>query len=187
MAERFTSDLAFILIALIVAALLGFIIGLLLRRIRKARFIALENEKDELRVKLDVSARHLERTTMQLDECRKQLKECMTQKSDENAFAFNADAAKSVFNTRIIENDLKIVEGIGEKIAGILNNRGIHTWHDLSKTSPEKIKEILLADGGPSYKIHEPATWPEQALLAYEGKWAELKDLQQQLSAGRQN
>jgi predicted flap endonuclease-1-like 5' DNA nuclease len=162
MNERFASDLVFILVALLVAALLGFIIGYLYRRIRRARLIALKNENEDLKIKLNV---------------------CIQQK--EKLLPFNAAAAKEVFKMRIVENDLKIVEGIGEKIESILNKRGITTWHQLSQTSADKIKEILLADGGSSYKIHEPKTWPGQALLAYEGKWAQLKEYQDQLIAGR--
>jgi predicted flap endonuclease-1-like 5' DNA nuclease len=176
MNERFTSDLVFILIALIVAALLGFIIGYLCRRIRKARFIALENEKEQLSIKLDASVK-------QLNACNRKLEDCINQK--DKAVAFDAVAARNAFSMKITENDLKIVEGIGEKIASILNKRGIVTWLQLSQKSPEAIKDILLEDGGPTYKIHEPKTWPEQALMAYEGKWTQLKEYQEQLTAGR--
>lgn len=184
MTERFTSDLIFILVALIIAALLGFLIGYFLRRIRKARFTLLENEKAQLASKLERTDSQLSDTVRLLESTKKQLADCMSQ---EKKSAFDAAAAKSVFNMKINENDLKIVEGIGEKIASILNNKGIVTWLQLANTSAEKIKEILLADGGPSYHIHEPATWPEQALMAHEGRWKELKDFQDKLTAGRQN
>ena len=51
--------------------------------------------------------------------------------------------------------------------------------------NPDQIKEILLEVGGPQYNIHEPRTWPKQALLAHEGKWAELKKYQDELNAGK--
>jgi predicted flap endonuclease-1-like 5' DNA nuclease len=163
MNERFTSDLAFILFVLIIAALLGFLIGYLCRRIRRNRFLILENENEQLRIKLDA---------------------CKQQK-EKQVRLFDADAAREAFNMKIIENDLKIVEGIGEKIDSILRNKGITTWYQLSQTSPERIKDILLTDGGPNYKIHEPKTWPTQALLAYEGQWKQLKEYQDQLIGGR--
>lgn len=163
MNERFASDLGFILVTLIVSALLGFLIGYYCRRIRRARFLVLENENEQLRKKLEA---------------------CMQQK-DKPLLAFDAEAAKAVFNMKIVENDLKIVEGIGDKIESILKNKGITTWYQLSQTSPERIKDILLADGGPGYKIHDPHTWPAQALLAFEGSWKQLKEYQDHLTGGR--
>lgn len=81
-------------------------------------------------------------------------------------------------------DDLKIVEGIGPKIADIFNNEGIITFNDLANTSVEKLKEILTA-AGPAYASKTPDTWPQQAQLAAEGKWEELKKWQDELMGGR--
>ena len=81
-------------------------------------------------------------------------------------------------------DDLKKIEGIGPKISQILQEAGIRTYRDLANTDPEKIREILL-QAGSRYKMHDPTTWPEQAALAAEGKWDELKALQEQLKGGR--
>ncbi|MBN1791623.1 MAG: hypothetical protein JW830_14075 [Bacteroidales bacterium] len=182
MNERFASDLGFILFVLIVAALLGFLIGFYCRRIRRSRFLALENENEQLKIKLDASMKQLDACNKQLEICNKQLDDCKQQKKGN---AFDATAAREAFNIKIEENDLKIVEGIGEKIDTILKKNGIATWYQLSQTHPDKITEILLADGGPNYKIHDPGTWPAQALLAHEGKWKQLKDYQDQLNGGK--
>jgi predicted flap endonuclease-1-like 5' DNA nuclease len=164
MIERFASDLVFILVALIVAAILGYIIGYLCKKAKHAkRVMELENEIEQLKSKLD---------------------ECMRQK-EKPQMLFNATAAADVFKMKIAENDLKIVEGIGEKIATLLKNRGIDTWYKLSQTSETEIKNILLTDGGPAYQIHDPKTWPAQALMAFEGKWAQLKEYQDRLIGGR--
>ena len=82
-----------------------------------------------------------------------------------------------------VKNDLKIVEGIGMKIEGLLNEDGIHTWEKLSQTSPDHIKGIL-DKAGPRYRMHKPDTWPQQAALAHEGKWDELSSLQDELVMG---
>ena len=191
MNERFASDLGFILFVLIVAALLGFLIGYYLRRIRRSRFLVLENENEQLRIKLDASTKQLDASNKQLDACNKQLDACNKQldacmkQKEKQVSLFDAAAARKVFNMKIVEDDLKIVEGIGEKIDAILKKNGIVTWHQLSQTEPQRISEILLTDGGPNYKIHDPKTWPAQALLAYEGKWKQLKDYQDQLIGGR--
>ncbi|GIV31475.1 MAG: hypothetical protein KatS3mg029_0826 [Saprospiraceae bacterium] len=79
---------------------------------------------------------------------------------------------------------MKKIEGIGPKIASILNEAGINTFAELAATDPEKIREILVAQGS-RYQMHDPSTWPQQAALAAEGKWDELKAYQETLKGGR--
>ncbi|MBF4505094.1 hypothetical protein IRZ83_00345 [Flavobacterium sp. JLP] len=98
---------------------------------------------------------------------------------------FDSALAATVFGKKIKENDLKIVEGIGPKIEALFNEAGIITWHQLSDTSTEKLQSILDA-GGENYAIHNPSTWAKQALLAYQGKWQELKDMQEGLLGGKE-
>ena len=97
---------------------------------------------------------------------------------------FDADAAKAVFGKKIKQDDLKIVEGIGPKIEGLFHSFDIKTWKALSEASIEKCQEVLDS-GGERYKIHNPGTWPKQAQLAYEGKWAELLKWQDELDGGK--
>jgi large subunit ribosomal protein L21 len=78
-------------------------------------------------------------------------------------------------------DDLKKIEGIGPKIAETLVAAGIATYADLSKTKPAKISEIIEGVRG----NHVPDTWPEQAKLAADGKWDELKALQDKLDGGK--
>ena len=80
-------------------------------------------------------------------------------------------------------DDLKIIEGIGPKIEEILQNVGIKTWEQLSKTAPTQLSSILLAAGS-RYKSHNPSTWPKQARMAADGKWDELKVWQDELDGG---
>ncbi|WP_420603717.1 hypothetical protein [Flagellimonas sp.] len=87
--------------------------------------------------------------------------------------SFDAEAAKAAFGKKIKENDLKIVEGIGPKIEGLFHNFGIKTWKDLSETSTIKCQQVLDS-GGSRYRIHDPASWPMQAKMAYKGQWKEL-------------
>ena len=83
-----------------------------------------------------------------------------------------------------VPDDLKIVEGIGPKIEGLLNNESIVTFAQLAATTPERIKEILDA-AGPRFQMHDPTTWPQQSALARDGKWDELKSWQEELNKGR--
>jgi len=77
-------------------------------------------------------------------------------------------------------DDLKKIEGIGPKIAETLVASGIVTYADLAKAKPAKIAEIIADVRG----NHVPDTWPKQAKLAADGKWNELKELQDRLDGG---
>lgn len=79
-------------------------------------------------------------------------------------------------------DDLTIVEGIGPKIAGVLNDAGIHSFADLAATDVERLSEILAAA---NLRLAAPDTWPEQAGLAAAGDLDGLKALQDQLKGGR--
>ena len=82
-------------------------------------------------------------------------------------------------------DDLKRVEGIGPKIEGLLNAKDIVTWKQLAKTRVSFLQSVL-DEAGPRYRIHDPATWPEQAGLAAAGAWEELAALQDRLKGGRE-
>ena len=77
-------------------------------------------------------------------------------------------------------DDLKKIEGIGPKIAETLVAAGIATYADLAKAKPAQISEIIEGVRG----NHVPDTWPKQAKLAADGKWDELKELQDKLDGG---
>lgn len=83
-----------------------------------------------------------------------------------------------------VKDDLTLIEGIGPKIAELLNAAGIVTFADLAKAKPAAIKTTLEA-AGKRYQMHDPATWPKQATLARDGKMAELKKLQAELKGGK--
>ncbi len=79
-------------------------------------------------------------------------------------------------------DDLKVIEGIGPKIAAILQSHGITTFAQLAATDVEQLREIMLAA---NLRIADPSTWPQQAALAAAGKWDELQTLQDSLRGGR--
>ncbi|MEI7445045.1 MAG: hypothetical protein WCK28_09165 [Burkholderiales bacterium] len=82
------------------------------------------------------------------------------------------------------DTDIEVVEGIGPKIAELLRARGLGSFGALADASPGTLREIL-AHSGPAYRIADPSTWPEQARLAADGRWDELRRLQEALTAGR--
>ncbi|UZO81973.1 hypothetical protein NBT05_05770 [Aquimarina sp. ERC-38] len=97
---------------------------------------------------------------------------------------FDGAAAKTAFGKTVKQDDLKIVEGIGPKIEELFHSFDIKTWKALSETSVEKCQEVLNS-GGKRFEIHRPASWPEQAKMAYEGKWVELYKWQNELHGGK--
>lgn len=97
---------------------------------------------------------------------------------------FDARAAREAFGKRIREDDLKLVEGIGPKIEGLFHNFDIKTWKALSETSVAKCQEVLDS-GGDRYLVHDPASWPMQARMAYEGKWKALARWQEEHKHGK--
>ncbi len=82
------------------------------------------------------------------------------------------------------QDDLEAIEGIGPKIAGLLNDAGITTWKQLSIASIEKLKEVLEKAGW-RFRLADPGTWSKQAGLADQGNWDELQEYQDFLSGGK--
>ena len=80
-------------------------------------------------------------------------------------------------------NDLTVVEGIGSKINELFNNAGVKTFAQLANQTIPQIRKVL-DDGGSRFRIANPSTWGQQAALAAENKWDELKKLQDNLSGG---
>ena len=83
------------------------------------------------------------------------------------------------------QDDLTIVEGIGPKIAELLQNGGINTWAELASSEVERVQEILT-EAGSNFRTHNPGTWSRQAQLAVDGQWDELKTLQDELDGGKE-
>jgi len=90
------------------------------------------------------------------------------------------EAPKAVSKKSVKADDLKKIEGIGPKIAETLVAAGMVTFADLAKAKPAKIAEIIADVRG----NHVTDTWPKQAKLAADGKWDELKELQDRLDGG---
>ncbi|MBC9794671.1 50S ribosomal protein L21 [Sinomicrobium weinanense] len=80
-------------------------------------------------------------------------------------------------------DDLKKIEGAGPKAAEALVDAGIDTFAKVAKESPERLHEILSEASSRLAHIVTD-TWPQQAQLAADGKWDELKELQDKLDGG---
>ena len=102
--------------------------------------------------------------------------------SDETAVASETSAPTE----KAVADDLTAIEGIGPKIAEVLTAAGISSFAALAEATPESIREIL-DNAGSQFNAHDPGTWGQQAALANEGKWDELKKWQDELNGGKED
>ena len=92
------------------------------------------------------------------------------------------DSNDKVLDTdEVVEDDLTKIEGIGPKTAEALSNANISTFADLADSKVGDLRTILEEY---SLSRYDPKTWSKQAKLARDGKWEELKELQDKLSGG---
>lgn len=145
-----------IVIILLIAALVGYLIG---RWITKGQLNRLQQV--------------LETKEGELSDCQAQHKLPVT-----------AAGMRPAEAAAVVKDDLKLIEGIGPAIERLLNAGTIFSFSQLADTRPEALTAILR-NAGPRFQIHDPVTWPEQAALARDGKWIELDELQERLTGGR--
>ncbi len=88
---------------------------------------------------------------------------------------------KKVAKKDVASDDLTKIEGIGPKIAEVLAGKGVKTFADLAEAKDKDVQEMIKDVRG----NHDATTWNEQAKLASEGKWDELKKIQDKLDGGR--
>jgi helix-hairpin-helix protein len=79
-------------------------------------------------------------------------------------------------------DDLVRLEGIGPKVAKVLNEAGITTFESLASASAVDVQKALSAAG---LQMMNPEGWIEQARLAAKADWAGLEKLQGELKGGR--
>lgn len=97
---------------------------------------------------------------------------------------FEPATAKAAMGRRVGQDDLKLIEGIGPKIEGLFHNYDIKTWKALAETPVAKCREVLNS-GGDRFKVHDPASWPMQARMAYTGQWKALARWQEEHKHGK--
>lgn len=115
-----------------------------------------------------------------------ELRACRDEKSKLAASAAATTASLAAAASKSddsVKDDLTKIEGIGPKIKGLLNDDGIWSFKQLSEASVERLQKIL-DNAGARYRVHNPKTWAQQAKLAAEEKWIELKKWQDQLKGG---
>ncbi|MBT8327706.1 MAG: hypothetical protein KJP21_08280 [Bacteroidia bacterium] len=191
-------EIAFILIG---AFVLGYLLRLMLNSKLKAKVSELEHDNAFLKSKSDPQPKDtslLENTIIEqkaeirrlndkLSSCyaeKLKVEEKLSKQADVTPIAASSPSPKSPDKPISTKDDLKKIEGIGPKIEQILNAEGIQTFKDLADVDVAKIKEVLIAQG-PTYAVHNPSTWAEQAVLANNNEWDKLDLLQKELKGGQ--
>ncbi|MDD5508525.1 MAG: hypothetical protein PHD25_09415 [Bacteroidales bacterium] len=177
----------------LLCALLGFLLGKLLYNKAKelanlrSELEACRNQKEELLKLNSAYSNDIENWKVKFNKLSGDFEQLKLNLSSAVPVSvpFNAALAASVFGQKILQNDLKIVEGIGPKIEELFHHAGITTWKALAETPVEKCR-MILDEAGEHFKIHDPETWPKQSELAYLGKWKELKEWQDKLLSGKE-
>jgi predicted flap endonuclease-1-like 5' DNA nuclease len=165
-----------------ICALLGYLLGRLLDGGSS------HDDCNEKVAKLEAELEACKQSRMSLEgdlkTTKASLASSLTATSIAASIPFDAAAAKAVFGKKIKENDLTVVEGIGPKIQELFHNHEVKTWKALSECNIEKCQDVLTS-GGDRFKMHKPGSWPKQAEMAYQGKWAELLKWQDELDGGK--
>jgi chromosome segregation ATPase len=174
----------------------------------ESQIVALQDRLTEIEAKSNDNEKQLQSLQTKLANCQSQLVEKdetvqnLTEKltksqtqlsalqqqppTPEKTAVLPADDAREVDSeTSATPDDLRKIEGIGPKIARILNDSEILTFSQLSQTEVGRLKEILNA-AGPNYRLADPTSWPDQAALAAKNDWEALEKLQGELTGGRQ-
>lgn len=172
----------------LIPLLVGVICGILGYLIGKSGNKTIDNSA-ELKIMEDKNAR----LKVELDACNKKVSSSGNQESSKASMAaeaaiaaipFDGAGAKAIFGKTIKQDDLKVVEGIGPKIEGMFKDAGIKTWKALSEASVADCQKVLDG-GGKRYQVHDPASWPMQAKMCYEGKWKDLLKWQDEHKHGK--
>ena len=177
MEQRFTDDLAFILLALVVASAIGFLVAWFWRA---SNVSTLKHDLQKCKDKLSEGIDELD----QEKEIRVQSLTVPDSREDVQ-LVFNTDLAKNILGKKVTENDLKVIVGIGPKIDELLTNSAISSWKELAGSTNERLLSILK-EGGPRFRLHSSSTWVKQSEFAMNGKWKELKKYQDSFKAGSQ-
>ena len=91
-------------------------------------------------------------------------------------------AAAAVLGREIVLDDLCVVVGVGPAVESLCRRIGIRAWWDLATTETSLLRTMLIDAG---LAVDDSASWPMQARLLAEGRWAEFKALSEELAADR--
>lgn len=173
------------------AALVGLVVGWLLRsvaarrqveRARSANVGAVElDELERLRGRvaaLEPLAAERDELRAELDRQQHQPAAAAAEPSPTGAASGDAApgdmaAAAAVLGRPIDADDLTVIDGIDADVARLCQGIGISTWAELSVTEVSLLR-TMLHEAGADGAGHDPQSWPTQARLLAAGAWDEF-------------
>lgn len=184
-----------IIIMLLGAFILGYLFRYFLEKTKsqedwQGRYVSLKHEYELLEQRFGTIQNENRQLTTELEQCRKKLDKTKAPAAGKQAYglydapAASSSAAKVDKTDDPAKDDLQVIEGIGPKIEKLLNEAGIYTWRQLSRTDIKILRKII-DDAGPRFRMHDPSSWPLQAAMAAEGRWDELQKWQEDHKYGR--
>lgn len=170
-------------------ALIGFVIGWLLRSLRRqapqgSGGSATGDESELAGLRREVA--ELQPVVQERDRLRMELADVRGSSVGALGFApvaLDLDAAAAALDRDVALDDLTIVVGIGPRTVELCSGMGVTTWRQLAATEPAML-QTMLDDGGSHFKNQDPSSWPRQAALLADGRWEEFKALSDELGSG---
>jgi predicted flap endonuclease-1-like 5' DNA nuclease len=160
----------------------------------EAMYKTLTRGRYSMKVLYDASGREVGRSclitkeTKAAPKSKSSTKPKASESNSESADLFSGAVAKgkkpSIYS-KLKNDNLQIVEGIGPNMDEVLKKYNINTWKELASNSPEDLRAILDKENPTRYRIIDPTTWPEQARLANTDDWEGLIKYQKRLDTGR--
>lgn len=151
------------------------------------RFVELEAAHATLRYQYDEEMKSIQQLKASLQKCEidKSVAEGrLSRLQAEHAGGQAEGPAAPAYSQLFAADNLQIIEGVGPKMEELLRNAGYSHWSALAEADFETLRQLLDQAG---YQFANPHSWPRQARLAHEGKWADLIEFQQFLSAGAED
>jgi predicted flap endonuclease-1-like 5' DNA nuclease len=173
----------------LIAVLLGIVIGWLLRsvsakrQVERARSANLGTAEREELERLRARVNDLDSVIVERDRLRSELEEVRRASAvvpdrppDASGDPDEPGGAVDVGGVSVGQDDLTAVVGIDPAIAELCHGIGIRTWAELSATEVSLLR-TMLRDAGDRFASHDPSTWPTQAGLLAAGAWDEFAAL----------
>ena len=143
---------------LVAAAVLGLVVGWLLRSVVANRQIE------------RARANHLE--SVELERLRSRIAAFDDVAAERDRLLVELEAVRPARWFLAPSDDLTVVTGITHDVADLLNGIGIRTWEDLATTEVSLLR-TMLDDAGPDFVLFDPSRWPAEAARVAANRWVD--------------